>query len=128
MTPKTPPIKAEIIRTERGLTIAGTRITLYDIMDYIAAQYPPKFICSMLNLTEIQLNVALSYIEENRDRVEKEYEFVLEQAEKIRQYWQERNREHFARITKTPPPSKEAAWAKLQEQKAKHKTKYGVRE
>jgi len=24
-----------IIRTERGLTIAGTRITLYDVMDYI---------------------------------------------------------------------------------------------
>jgi len=33
-----------IIRTERGLTIAGTRITLYDVMDYVTAQYPPKFI------------------------------------------------------------------------------------
>ena len=29
-----------IIRTERGLTISGTRITLYDVMDYVAAQYP----------------------------------------------------------------------------------------
>ncbi|NQE36576.1 hypothetical protein [Microcoleus asticus] len=27
-----------IIRTERGLTIAGTRITIYDIMDYVTAQ------------------------------------------------------------------------------------------
>jgi hypothetical protein len=34
--------QAEIIRTERGLTIAGTRITLYDVMDYVTAQYPPK--------------------------------------------------------------------------------------
>ncbi len=25
-----------IIRTERGLVIAGTRITLYDVMDFIA--------------------------------------------------------------------------------------------
>ena len=33
-----------IIRTERGLTIAGTRITLYDVMDYLKAQYPPKLI------------------------------------------------------------------------------------
>ena len=24
-----------IIRTERGLIIAGTRITLYDVMDYL---------------------------------------------------------------------------------------------
>jgi hypothetical protein len=31
-----------IIRTERGLTIAGTRITLYDVMDYVTAQYPKQ--------------------------------------------------------------------------------------
>jgi hypothetical protein len=31
-----------IIRTERGLTLAGTRITLYDVMDYVTAKYPPK--------------------------------------------------------------------------------------
>jgi hypothetical protein len=39
-----PNSQAAIIRTERGLTIAGTRITLYDLMDYVTAQYPPKFI------------------------------------------------------------------------------------
>jgi len=32
-----------IIRTDRGLAIAGTRITLYDVRDYVKAQYPPKF-------------------------------------------------------------------------------------
>ena len=35
--------EAAIIRTERGLTIAGTRITIYDIMDYVTAQYLPKY-------------------------------------------------------------------------------------
>jgi hypothetical protein len=40
-----------IIRTERGLTIAGTRITIYDIMDYVTAQYPPKFIRGLFDLT-----------------------------------------------------------------------------
>jgi len=29
---------AAIIRTERGLTIADTRITLYDVMDYVIGQ------------------------------------------------------------------------------------------
>ena len=29
--------QASIIRTERGLTIAGTRITLYDVMDYVTS-------------------------------------------------------------------------------------------
>jgi uncharacterized protein (DUF433 family) len=87
-----------IIRTERGLTIAGTRITLYDVMDYVTAEYPPKFIRGMLNLTDEQINAALSYIEANRAEVEAEYQTVLQEAEEIRQYWEERNREHFARI------------------------------
>jgi len=47
--------KTDIIRTERGLTIAGTRITLYDVMDYVTAQYPPKFIQGLFDLTEEQI-------------------------------------------------------------------------
>ncbi len=47
-----------IIRTERGLTITGTRITLYDVMDYMTAQYPPKFIRGLFELTEEQINAA----------------------------------------------------------------------
>ncbi len=47
--------KAAIIRTERGLTIAGSRITLYDVMDYVTEQYPPKFIRAILSLTDEQV-------------------------------------------------------------------------
>ncbi|MBD1808349.1 DUF433 domain-containing protein [Microcoleus sp. FACHB-SPT15] len=113
-----------IIRTERGLTIAGTRITLYDVMDYVTAEYPPKFIRGMLNLTDEQVNAALFYIEANRAEVEAEYQTVLKEAEEIRQYWEERNREHFARIAAMPQkPGREALWAKLQAQKARHESK-----
>lgn len=111
-----------IIRTERGLTISGTRITLYDVMDYVKAQYPPKFIRSLFNLTEEQINTALSYIETNRPEVEAEYQLVLKQAEDNRQYWEKRSREHLAGAAKvSPKPGQEALWAKLQEQKARHK-------
>lgn len=96
--------KAAIARTDRGLTIAGTRITLYDVMDYVTAGYPPKFIGGILSLTEEQLNAALSYIEANRAEVESEYQLVLKETEEIRQYWEERNRERFAEIAKLPPP------------------------
>jgi uncharacterized protein (DUF433 family) len=109
-----------IIRTERGLTIAGERITLYDVMDYVSAQYPPKFIGDMLNLTDEQVNAALSYIEANRTEVEAEYLTVLREAEEIRQYWEERNRERFAQIKALPPkPGQEAIRAKLQAWKEK---------
>jgi hypothetical protein len=38
--------KPSIIRTERELIIAGTRITIYDVMDYVSAQYP--LLCQIL--------------------------------------------------------------------------------
>ena len=96
--------QAAIIRTERGLTIGGTRITLYDVMDYVKSQYPPKFIGDVLNLTDEQVTAALSYIETNQTEVEEEYQIVLKEAEEIRRYWEERNRERFAEIAKLPPP------------------------
>jgi uncharacterized protein (DUF433 family) len=113
--------QAEIIRTERGLTIAGTRITLYDVMDYVTAQYPPKFIRGLFNLTEDQINAALAYIQTNRAEVEAEYQIVLKESEELRQYYEERNRDLIARLAVKPPkPGMEAAWEKLQAQKAKH--------
>ncbi len=116
-----PDQNSTIIRTERGLTIAGTRITLYDVMDYVKAQYPPKFIRSLFDLTQEQINAALTYIEAHRTEVEAEYQIILKQAAESRQYWEERNREHFARVAAMPPePGREALRVKLREQKAKH--------
>jgi len=116
--------KAAIIRTERGLTILGTRITLYDVMDFLKSQYPPKLIRDKFNLTDEQINAALSYLEANRTQVEAEYQDVLQTRAEIRHYWQERNREHFARIATMPrKPGQEALWAKLEEQKAKRASK-----
>ncbi|MCE2696111.1 MAG: DUF433 domain-containing protein [Nostocales cyanobacterium LE14-WE4] len=111
--------KAFIIRTERGLTIAGTRITLYDVIDLIKAQYPPKLIRDKFNLTDEQISAALSYIETHHTQVEAEYQEVLQTREEIYQYWEERNREHFAKMAAKPQkPEKQALWAKLEEQKA----------
>jgi hypothetical protein len=75
----------------------------------------------LFDLTEAQINVALSYIETNRLKVEAEYQLVLKQAEENRQYWEERSREHLNRAARThPKPGQEALWAKLQAQKARH--------
>ncbi|TVP64888.1 MAG: DUF433 domain-containing protein [Leptolyngbya sp. LCM1.Bin17] len=113
--------KQAIIRTERGLTIAGTRITLYDVMDYVISQYPPEFVQGLFELTEAQLKAALAYIEANRSEVEAEYQQVIRETEELQQYYEEQNRERVARIsTSLPPPGLEAAWEKLQASKARH--------
>src|SRR5438132_11138104 len=104
-----------IIRTERGLTIAGTRITLYDVMDYLVEDSLPRLICDRLNLTDQQVADALNYIAANRAEVEAEYQQVLQEADETRQYWEERNRERMAEIAAMPPkPGQEVIRAKLQ--------------
>jgi uncharacterized protein (DUF433 family) len=115
--------QAEIIRTERGLTITGTRTSIYDVIDLLKADYPPKLIRDTFNLTDAQINAALSYIEANQVEVDAEYQEVLQTREEIRQYWEDRNRDRFARIAATPhKPGQEAFWAKLEEQRAKRAT------
>lgn len=107
-----------IVRTERGLTVAGTRITLYDLMDLLKAQYPPKFICDVFDLTDEQLRTALSYVEMHHAEVEAEYQEILKAAAETQKYWEERNRERFAKIAAAPPrPGYEAVRAKLKERK-----------
>jgi len=113
--------KPTIIRTEQGLTISDTRITIYDVMDHLVAGRPLTLILNWLPLTETQLETALDYINANRAEVEAEYQEVLKTADEIRQYWEKRNRERFARIAALPPqPGQEALWEKLQTQKARH--------
>ena len=59
----------KIIRTERGLTISGTRITMYDVIDFLKIEYPPKLIRDKFNLTDQQINADLLYLKANRSEV-----------------------------------------------------------
>lgn len=112
-------LHSSVVRTERGLSIAGTRITLYDVMDYLKADWPPSLIRQWLDLSEQQMADVMMYIEQHRADVEAEYQQVLAYAAEVKRYWEERNRERVARIAMSPPPpGKEAIWAKLQAKKA----------
>ena len=116
----TTPDTKTVIRTERGLSIVGTRITLYDVMDYLRAGWPPKLIRDRLDLTDQQINDVIDYINTHHDEVEAEYRTVLKTAQEIRQYWEERNRDREARIADTPaPPGQEKIREKLRAWKTK---------
>ena len=109
-----------VVRTSRGLSIAGRRLTLYSIMDYLHAGWPPHLIRDEFNLTAKQMNDVMEYITAHRDQVEQEYQAVLQQAEENRRYWETRNRERFERIAQTPPPpDQKQLRAKLQVIKAR---------
>ncbi len=103
-----------VVRTHRGLSIAGTRITLYQIMDYVNAKHSPNVIRDHFRLTVKQTEDALTYIEQHRDEMDVEYQRVLKHAEANRQYWQQRNAQRFADIASRPrKPEHQAIWEKL---------------
>lgn len=110
-----------ITRTDRGLTLTGTRITLYDLMDYVTAGWPSKLIRDRLGLTDAQIQAAMDYLRDHRAEVEAEYRQVLQTAEENRRYWEDRNRESTSR-TASPPsePGQQAARDKLAAWKEKH--------
>ena len=88
-----------VMRTERGLVIRGTRLTLYSIMDYVHADCPTERIRDWLRLSDEQINGAMEYIHSHREQVEAEYQQVLRLAEESRRYWEE-----YARNRPQPPP------------------------
>ena len=109
-----------VIRTSRGLSITGRRLTLYSIMDYLHAGWPPHLIRDEFNLTDKQIIDVMKYIETHREEVEKEYQAVLQQAEENRHYWEARNRERLKHIARLPPkPGQEKIRARLQAVKAR---------
>lgn len=121
VTPKAQNLsQPKIVRTERGLTVSGSRITIYDVMDY----YPKHSIAFVREalpfLSEVQLQVAIDYIESNREEVETEYQIVVRQAEETELYWREENRERFAQIAAMPlTPEKVELRKKVADHRAK---------
>src|SRR5438270_1674446 len=91
-------LQQTIVRTERGLSIAGTRITLYDVMGYLKAGWLPSLVQHRLSLTAAQWVEAMNYIAEHQQEVEAEYQIVLEHAQANRLYWEARNRDRLSRI------------------------------
>jgi hypothetical protein len=61
-----------VVRTERGLTIAGTRKTLYQVMDYVTEGWPPTLIRDWMDLTDEQIDGVMAHIAEHRAEVEAE--------------------------------------------------------
>ena len=80
-----------VIRTEAGLTVKGSRLTLYYIMDALREDNSLKNVRDIYELTDEEMLDILDYIHLNKDEVETEYQQVLKSSEEDRKYWQEKN-------------------------------------
>ena len=119
-SPRTPlsPNHPHVNRTERGLVVRGTRLTLYDIWERRLNGRSDATIAEWYRLTPEQVADAFEFIQENQEVFAAEYAKVLRDAEALRLYYEERNRPMLEKIAAMPPPpGKEAQFAMLQERK-----------
>jgi uncharacterized protein (DUF433 family) len=108
-----------VVRNRFGLSIGGTRLTLYDIMDYVTGGWSPSQIQRWFRFSDQQINDIMEYIETHREVVEAEYQQVLEQAERNRIYWTERNKDLLAQTEERIQTAQGPVWDKLRAQRAK---------
>jgi uncharacterized protein (DUF433 family) len=69
-----------IIDRGRGPEIEGTRITVYDIMDYYKQDWHHTQIANWLDLSSEEVLTAIRYIEEHKEEVLANYQKILDRC------------------------------------------------
>jgi len=91
-----------VSRTERGLVVTGTRITLYEILDYRVAGWTLDRMADQLSLEKGVLTETLAWMDENRDLAARESEEVNARSRENRAYWEQRNSDRLASLSAGP--------------------------
>lgn len=69
---------AKIIDRGRGPEIAGTRITVYDVLDYLQAGWRCEHIAGLFRLPPDEIQAAIQYIDDHKDEVMAMYQKILD--------------------------------------------------
>jgi uncharacterized protein (DUF433 family) len=70
--------EARIINRGRGPEIEGTRITVYDVVDYYKHDWHRDQIAVLFRLSSRDIQAAIDYIEAHKEEVMADYEKILE--------------------------------------------------
>jgi uncharacterized protein (DUF433 family) len=65
-----------------GPKIAGTRITVYTVLEYLRAGRTRDWIAAMLHLSSAQVQAAMDYIRDHDTRVNAEHDTILARIER----------------------------------------------
>ncbi len=83
---------ALIVEVPRGPSIAGTRITVYSVLDLIKANWSTELILQHMPITAQQLDAVYDYIAAHQAEVERDYARIVQRSEELRAYYEEQNR------------------------------------
>lgn len=67
-----------IINRGRGPEIEGTRLTVYDIMDYLTIDWHHTAIAAWFRISSAEVQAAIRYIEEHKEEVTARYQAMVE--------------------------------------------------
>lgn len=67
-----------IINRGRGPEISGTRITVYDVMDYYTTGWHRDEIAALFRLASRDIQAAIDYIEAHKEEVTADYQKILD--------------------------------------------------
>jgi uncharacterized protein (DUF433 family) len=100
MTAVTPLIE----ETLRGPSIAGTRITVYSVMEYLKGDWDRDFVKRVMVITDEQLDAVLEYIAQHKEEVERDYQRILRRSEELRAHYKkiQMERSPFPRVGEQP--------------------------
>lgn len=73
-----------IIETGRGPTIAGTRITVFSVMDSLKSGHSRDLIKQLFTISDEQLDAVLKYIALHQEAIENEYAEIVRCSEQRR--------------------------------------------
>ena len=71
-------LDSTILNRGRGPEIAGTRITVFDVMDYLKHGWHRDRIAALFRLSSRDVQAAIDYIAAHREEVEADYQRILE--------------------------------------------------
>ena len=80
---------ASIVETGRGPSIAGTRTTVFSVMDFLKSGESRERIKQLLLISDDQLDAVLEYIDAHKSAIEEEYSEIVRCSE-IRKEMSER--------------------------------------
>jgi uncharacterized protein (DUF433 family) len=73
-----------VVETPRGPSIAGTRITIYSLMDYLKLGLSRNYTKASFRISDEELDAAIEYIEQHREQVERNYARILQREAEAR--------------------------------------------
>lgn len=105
-----------VVETDIGPLISESRVTVFDVLELAKKGRNRYEIGLTLNLTPMQVAVALDYIDDHREALEAELVEILARKAEREAYWRAVASEREEQIARLPlTPEREAVYARLEQ-------------